>query len=138
MSEAGKTLAGAAALLAVLAVGIAVADAAGDGGPDHRRAISLAAAVAGTGALAGWLVGRMGRGHRAAIAVAASLGAVLVRLLPPLAGLAWITASEGPARRAGAAGLLVSFYLALLAADVVLTVVMDRKHRPSGGADGTI
>ncbi len=123
MSEVGKTFAGAAAITAVVAGAAAVALWQGGEDPIRRQAVALAAATAGVGGLAGWFVGRWSRGRPAATAVAGSLGAILVRMVPPLVALAWLTTSGGALRAAGAAGLVVAFYLAVLATDVLATMI---------------
>ena len=62
--------AGAGILLAVLAVAAGGAIAMLGAGPAQLRAVALAAAVAGGGAVAGWLVAGWGRGKSAGTAVA--------------------------------------------------------------------
>ncbi len=127
MSEFGKTCVGAAAMIAVVTLAAAVALWRGGDDPIRRQAVALAAATAGVGGLAGWFVGRWSRGRPAATAVAGSLGAGLVRSVPALVALAWITTSGGALRGAGAAGLVVAFYLAVLATDVLATMIGGRK-----------
>ena len=132
MSEPSKTAAGLAVLFAVLAAAMAVAWAGGEPSPARWQAILLAAGTAGSGSVAAWLVARWSRGRTAATAVAGGLGGTLLRLAPPLAALAWITTSEGAMREAGAAGLVVSFYLVLLAATIPL-IIMSAEKSPLGG-----
>ncbi len=123
MSETGKAVAGGLLMAAVLAAAAGVALWHDGDDPARRQAVALAAATAGVGGLAGWFVGRWSRGQPAATAVAGSLGAILVRSVPPLVALAWITTSGGALRGAGAAGLVVAFYLAVLAPDVLATII---------------
>ena len=127
MNETGKTVGGAVLMAAVLGVAAGLALWQGGGDPDRREAVMLAVAVVGSGALAGWFVGRWSRGRPAATAVAASLGVTLVRSMPPLVTLAWLTTSGGALRVAGAAGLVVAFYLLLLATDVLVTIIGGMK-----------
>ena len=63
-------LVGVATLLAVLAVAAAGCLAVLGSDADHVRAVAFAAAVAGGGAVTGWIVARQGRGGPAAVAVA--------------------------------------------------------------------
>ena len=132
MSEPAKTAAGLAVLLAVLAAAIATAWAVGERSPARWQAIIVAAVASGSGAAAGWLVTRWSQGRTAATAVAGGLGSTLVRLAAPLAALGWITTSEGAVQEAGAAGLVVAFYLVLLAATLPLIMMEDRKASQDG------
>lgn len=139
MTETGKTVGGAVSIAAVLATATGFALWQAGHQPARRQAVALAAAAVGSGALAGWFVGRASRGRPAATAVAGSLGVTVVRLTPPLVTLAWITTSEGSALRAAGAGeWIVVFYLLLLATDVLLTIIGGQKPRSPGGADGGI
>jgi hypothetical protein len=133
VSETGKTLVGTAILAGVLAACLAVALPAVEQDPLGRQAVALAAATAGIGAIGGWLVGRMGRRGPPGIAVGAALGAILVRIGPPLIVLAWLSSAEGGIRKAGAGGYLVSFYLALLASDLLLNIMGRQKTSQRGG-----
>lgn len=117
-----QTVAGAALLMGVIATGVAVSLRWAGDDPMRRMAVMVAATSAGCGSLVGWLVARWGRGRGAPTAVGAGLGAVLLRIAPPLAVLAWLGGPGRELRDAGAAGLLVSFYLALLTVDIVLHV----------------
>lgn len=64
--------------------------------------------------------------HRA---VAGALAAVAVRILPPLAALAFLATDRGEAIRAAGAGpMVVGFYLSLLAADILLHMMLGRTH----------
>lgn len=122
----GWTLAGAATLVAVLAVATGVALAAEDWHPDRLRAIGFAAATCLVGGLGGWLAGRSG-GPEPARAVAAGLAAVAVRIFPPLAALAWLQSAAGARlREQHAGGWLLVFYLALLATDILLHIIGSR------------
>jgi hypothetical protein len=118
---------GAVVLLGVLTAMVLVALAAGDGSPSFHRAVAFTAAVCGGAALAGWIVSRWPC-RSPATAVAAGLAAILVRVTAPLAALAWLQSGGETLRAAGADRLLVSFYLALLATDVVLNIACREKR----------
>jgi hypothetical protein len=123
---------GVAALLAALAAGSAAALLVLGRQSDQLRAIAFAAAVAGGGAVTGWIVARRGTGGPAAVAVAGGLAATLVRMLPLLVALAWLIGGESVPWKQTAAGLLVAFHLVLLAADIGLHAMLDPK--PAGAA----
>jgi len=129
------TVAGAAILLAVLAVAVAVALAAGDGGPGRRRAIGFAAGICLVTSLGGWLAGRVVPADPAR-AVGLGLGAVGLRVFPLLVALGWLQAAGGSLRADGAAEWMLVFYLALLATDVLLHII-GRRGRRHGGASST-
>jgi hypothetical protein len=137
-------LVGVAVLIAVVLVTAAgfLAVLGSDG--DHVRAVCLAAAVTGGGAVTGWIVARQGRGGPAAIAVAGGLAATLVRMLPLLVALAWLVGRDQSSWAGAAGGLLVAFHVVLLVADMMLNSLADRwmgvgsrdpENRPSAGAD---
>ena len=132
-------LVGSLVLLAILAVAAVAALVVGPRGPRRMEAVAFAAAVAGTGSVAGWLVSRRQASSPAA-AVGGGLAATALRLAPPLAGLAWLSTGGGEVRRAGADWLLVVFYLALLAASIFLDIIGGRfatpRPRPTPGPDG--
>lgn len=78
--------------------------------------------------LAGWLIAQPG-GGRAVGSVARPLTAVVVRILPPLAALGLLTTERAsPLRAAGAGAMIVGFYLAMLATDILLHIMMGRSH----------
>lgn len=132
----GTTAAGSVVLLAVLGIAVATALGWADGDPRRTQATMLAAATSGCGALSGWLLARWARGQQPATAVATGLGATLLRLAPPLAALAWLSTPGNPLREVGAAGLLLVFYLALLAADVALNIMVGGHPQKKPGATG--
>lgn len=138
MSDSGRTVAGIGLVLLVLAVAVVLALAALGRDPARVQAVALAAATTGAGAIGGWLVSRWSRGQPAGTAVAGGLGATFVRTTPPLVALAWVTTSGGAVRDAGAAGLIVAFYLALLAAQLFVTIIEARKPRSGRGSDAAI
>ena len=124
----GRMLTAIAVLSAVAAGATAVGLVSFAGRPGGPWAL----ATASLACLPGFLLGRMLVGTapaEPARAFAAALAAIVLRTVVPLAALAWITAdrsapaapADGP-RPVDAAGTLVAFYLALLAADVVLHV----------------
>ncbi|MDA1041118.1 MAG: hypothetical protein O3A37_12640 [Planctomycetota bacterium] len=124
---------GTSVLLAVLAAAVVIALATGDGTPSSRRAVAFTAAVCGVGAVTGWLISRWPC-RNPATAVAAGLTAVCFRIATPLVALAWLQTGGQALRAAGANLLLVGFYLALLATDVVLNVLWAEKRAASRGA----
>ena len=121
------TLAGAVVLLATLAAAAAVALALLGVEASHLRAIAFAGAVAGGGAVAGWIVARQGRGGPAGLAVAGGLAATLVRMVPLLVALAWLVGRDQPSWEGLAAGLLVVFHGVLLLTDIGLNALVDRR-----------
>jgi len=131
-SVAGSVL-GICLLLLVAAAVATVALWAGGDRPGWGSAVGRAAAACLPGSLAAWLITRRPAaepGH----ALVASLAAITLRTLPPLAVLAWLTTARHPAApseldgppAADAAGVLVAFYLALLATDVLLHIMVSR------------
>lgn len=117
------TLLGAIVLAAVLAAAAAVALAFGAGRPRWTEAVAFAAAVTAAGSLGGWLAARLPAAN-AALAVASGLGSIALRIMPPLAGLVWLAERGAPLREAGAGGLLVGFYLLLLATAILLHIMV--------------
>ena len=136
--RATRTIAGFVVLCAVL--GLLAAAAAtfwvqggpADGSADRAAALRMVTAVCGTASLGGWIVARLGAGDPA-LAVSRSLAAILLRLLLPLALLGWLSTPAGAwpeadrMRQAGAVGLLVVFYLSLLATDILLHIMWGPK-----------
>lgn len=122
------TCLGAAVLVGVLAVAVAVAWRLVGAEPGGPGAIAVAATVCLIGGLGGWLLARWPRRTPAA-AVAGGLGAVGVRIMLPLATLAWLQTTGEPLRGAGAATLLLVFYLAMLFTDIALHVAAGRADR---------
>lgn len=117
------TLAGFVILSGVLTAAVVVALGCGDGRPEWRRAVGFAAAVTAVGSLCGWLAARRPAPNPAA-ALAAGLGATALRLIPPLAALAWLSDRGSTLREAGAGGLVVVFYLVLLATAILLHIMV--------------
>lgn len=107
----------------------------------RTEALLVVASVCAVSSLGGWIVTRLGAADPA-LAVSRSLGGMALRLVLPLALLAWL--SVGPMaspeaarfRDVGAGGLLVVFYLSLLATDILLHIMWGPrapgKRRPSG------
>lgn len=120
--------------LGAVAVGVALlALAAGDGSPSWRRAVAFSGVVCGSAALTGWGAARWPH-STPAMTVAGGLAAVVLRIMPPLAALGWLTTAGGDLRAAGADRLLVVFYLALLASDIALHIMeRGRGGSPGGG-----
>lgn len=105
---------------------------------NHRDATRVSAIIFAAGVC---LAGSMAAGCAGLVAgstpsgrVASSLAAVTLRLLPALAALGWLQTSGGEIQRAGGGPLLLAFYLAALAADL-LRIIMgsSRGGRGRGG-----
>lgn len=119
----------------VLVAATIVALGCGSDRPRWREAVLFAAAVAGGGSLAGWFVSRRTAASPAA-AVGGALATTVVRILPPLAGLAWLATGGRDLRGAGADGLLVAFYLVMLATAVFLDIIAGRRGPPARCSSG--
>ncbi len=119
------TMLGMAVLLGTAAGVAAVALAVGPDRPGWRSAIAFAAACCLPGALVAWIVTRLPIATPA-VAVAAPLAAITLRIMPPLGALAWLSAPQSRPVDAGSAPLLVVFYLALLASDILLHIMVRR------------
>jgi len=131
-------LGGMAILVLVLGGLATLASATWVGGdPERFLAVGVVSAVCGLASLGGWAVARLGAGDPA-LAVSRSLGGTVFRLLPPLALLGWLADSPWAPplahrlREAGTGGLLVAFYLAMLATDILLHIMWG----PQGRGDG--
>lgn len=118
---------------AVILVGATAAWFLGPATAGHRHAVLFAAAVCLTGSIVAWTVG-LGSSRSAAGRVSVPLAALGLRLFPALAGLGWLQAAGADLRASGADRLLVFFYLAALAADLVLIIMgaIGRPVRPRG------
>ena len=127
-------LVGVAVLLAALAVAAVVALLLLGVEAIHLRAVVFAAAVAGSGAVAGWIVARQGRGGPAGVAVAGGLAATMVRMFPLLVALVWLVGRDQSSWEGVAGGLLVAFHLVLLATDIGLNSFADRWTAPAAEA----
>lgn len=138
MKHSGLTIAGIGLFLIVLAVAAAVALSGAGQDAARLQAVALAAATTGAGGIGAWLATRWSRGRPAGPAVAGSLGATLIRTTPPLVALAWSTTSGGSLREAGADGLIVAFYLAVLATQFFLTMIESRTPRSRRGSKPVI
>lgn len=113
---------------AVILAGAAAAWFLGPATAGHRHAVLFAAAVCLAGSIVAWTVG-LRSSRSAAGRVSVPLAALGLRLFPALAALAWLQAAGADLRAAGADRLLVFFYLAALAVDLVL-IIMDAVVRP--------
>lgn len=122
---------GGIVLLAVLAATTAAAVAMGDGTPSRRRTVAFIATACGGGSLAGWMASRWPY-RNPALAVAGGLAGVFLRVVPPLATLAWMQAAEDGLRDAGGARLLLGMYTSLLVTDILLNVLWAIRFRPAG------
>jgi len=126
---------GFAALLAAAAATATIALAGGRDRPGRPQDVAFAAAVCLPGSLAAWAVARMPT-TLPARAVAASLGATVLRIIPPLAGLAWLSLDPRGSLTRERGGLLVVFYLVLLATDILLHMMGSlASHRPPATPD---
>jgi len=113
--------------VAVATIGVA-AGAAWTLGPrdaERGRVILFAAAVCLAGS-AGTAVAACVPATTAAARAALPLLGIALRLGPALAALAWLQAGGDRFRTAGAGPMLVGFYLAALAADVVRIIMWER------------
>jgi len=119
------TLLGAGVLAGVLAAAVLVAAAWGAGRPLWGLAVGYAAVITGVSSIAGWIMARRATTDPLRHGWAA-LVVTVVRVFPATASLAWLSAAGGPLREAGAAGLIVAFYLVLLAATIFLHMMWDR------------
>lgn len=126
------TVVGALVLVAVLALALSVSLATGGRQPARLKAIGSVAGICLAGSLAAWFVARSAPADPAR-AVAAGLGAVVLRLFPPLATLGWLQSAAPEFRDHGAAEWLLIFYLALLATDILLHIM---EPRASAGCHG--
>lgn len=135
LSELGWTVVGAAVLAGVLAVASGLAIAGGGQHPRSGEAVAFAAMICLVGALGGWTTARWPTANPA-IGVAKGLGAVALRIFLPLAALGWLQSGGGELREAGADRLLLFFYLALLATDILLHIMGRRDLRGIGGKNG--
>jgi hypothetical protein len=133
-SDSGRRrpLATAAAAAVSLVAAVAVALALGDRGPDRIRAIVFAAGTCAAGLLASTVVLLLPATTPSA-RVAMALAASGLRLFPALVALGWLQAGGGDLRQAGAGGLLVAFYLVVLAADVAATIMGRGRDRQVAG-----
>jgi len=111
----------------VLAIAVVVALMLDRDHPAWRNAVILAAAITGISSVGGWLASR-GRPTNPGGGVARALAGTALRMLLPLAALGWLTASDGPLPEAGCAGLIVAFYLLLLATTILLHMMWEVRH----------
>ena len=109
-------------LLGVLGVISALSLALGRGRPGWPAAVGFAATVVGVSSVGGWILGRL-RSHTAAGGVAAALAASAARIALPLAALGWLAAKNPSLGESPEAGLLVVFYLVLLATTLLATML---------------
>jgi hypothetical protein len=123
----GWTLVGSAVLAAVLLGAVALAVAAGGKSPRFLEAVACAATVCLAGGIGGWVVARWPT-RNPSLAVAKGLGAVSLRIFLPLLALGWLQTPAGRGLRdAGADRLLLVFYLATLATDILLHIMGARR-----------
>jgi len=128
---------GALAAPTIVLAAAAVAWGLDHDAPDRRRAIVFAAGTCLIGGLAAWLVG-LRPARSAAERVSTAVATTTLRLLPALAGLAWLQAGGAEIRAAGGGELLLVFYLAALAADLARIIMMGGRGGRSPGADRAI
>ncbi len=119
---------GIAGLLATFSGSVAAAALWIGDRPGFLVALGFAMLFTLPSCLVGWLIAQPG-GGRAAGSVVRPLTAVVVRILPPLAALGLLTGDRAaPLRAAGAGSMIVGFYLAMLATDILLHIIMNRSH----------
>ena len=119
---------------AALAVASGIAWTAGADRPGRAEAVGFASSVCLGGGVAGWAVSKW-RGTTPAARVSGALAVVALRIFPALAALGWLQTPAGSQlREAGAGGMLVAFYLAVLAADVILNIIGTRGNEPAAGS----
>lgn len=129
-----STWRGMAVQAAVLAVAAGIAWKTGADLPGRSEAVGFAAAVCLGGAVAGWAVARW-QGETPTARVSAVLAVVALRVFPALAALGWLQTPAGVRlREAGAGGVLVALYLAVLAADVILNIMGTSGSEPASGS----
>lgn len=122
---------------AVVLVAASVALATGPASPERTRAIGFAATICFAGAFGAWLV-TLFPVSSAASRVAAPLAAVSLRIFPALVALGWLQTRGAGLRAAGADRMLVGFYLAMLAAEVIRAIIEGRRGARSRGNDEVI
>jgi len=130
-SRARSTLLGGCTLLLVWGAAVAVALSLDDGRALWRESIAFAAGICLIGSLSGWCASRCFV-DSPSLAVAGAMAGMLLRIMIPLAALAWLQTWGNLLALAGAGGLLTAFYLTLLATDILLHVMMspaNAEHR---------
>jgi hypothetical protein len=134
------TLGGATVLAAVWAVGLTTALVQGPSDPEYHAAAVVVAAACLGGALGAWLLARLGdhlaahpSSGRSGLAVAAGLGGITLRIVPPLVILAWLRGGGAVRPPHGVDRLLLGLYLSLLATDIVLTIMRRPGSTPGRG-----
>jgi hypothetical protein len=128
------TVWGVAVLLGVLGAMSAVSLVLGRGRPGWAAAVGFAAAIVGVSSIGGWILGRFAS-RTPAGGVAAALAASTARIALPLAALAWLAARNPSLGESPEAGLLVVFYLVLLATTLLATMMEARAGRGKTGPD---
>ena len=119
-----RTVTGVAGLFATFSGAVAVAALWIGDRPGFPAALAFATIFSLPSCISGWLLARQ-RVTGSARAVAGPLAAVFVRIVPPLAALGLLTTERAaPLRTAGAGPMIVGFYLALLATDILLHIMM--------------
>jgi hypothetical protein len=122
------TVTGVAVLLAVLGGVTILALGFGRDRPGWTTAVRFAATVVGVSSIGGWLLGRLPT-RTAAGGVAVALAGTAARIMLPLATLGWL-AAKNPSREEGfGAGVLVVFFLVLLATTLLLTMIEQWSSR---------
>lgn len=123
-----RTVTGVAGLLATFGGAVAVAALWIGDRPGFPAALGFAILFTLPSCIAGWLLAQQ-KVSGAAKAVAGPLAAVAVRILPPLAALGLLTTERAaPLKAAGAGPMIVGFYLAMLATDILLHIMLGRSH----------
>jgi hypothetical protein len=124
---------GVALQLMGLAVAAGIALAGGWDRPHRSDAVAFAAGVCLVAVGGAWIAARRPGGTPAA-RTAAALGVVCLRIFPALAALGWLQTRGGTLRDAGAAELLVIFYLVVLAVDLMVNIMGSRRGPANPGS----
>jgi hypothetical protein len=98
--------------------------------PGGRRAVMLGVAATLPGFLLGWVAARQPFSS-AATGAANALAAMLVRLAVPLVAIGWLSRQPRDVAAVAPADHVLGAYLALLAADIGLHVVLRREAAPA-------
>jgi len=117
-----RTLTGVAVLLTVLGGVTILALRFGRDRPGWPSAVGFAATIVGVSSIGGWLLGRLPT-RTAAGGVAVALAGTAARIALPLATLGWLAAKNPSPEEGAQAGVLVVFFLGLLATTLLLTMI---------------
>jgi hypothetical protein len=125
----GSTVVGIAVLLVVAAMVAGAQWILTGNQAGGVRAITIAWAAILPGALLGWTIARLPFSSPA-MGAASGLAGILLRMALPLVCLAWLTVHPPPPGTVSPANQLVVAYLALLAADIAMHVILRKQPSP--------